>query len=304
MLGFVTDRTQANVDRLKTLSAKGWANMTPAEQAEWTGDPLTAADFGYENPVNLLPNGPVYSSDVSLSHLNKHITATSAGGGVYLYAVSIIGPASDYEGKTFTFSVEDIRSTGGGTPLLNLYWHDDTGFEFAGGTLSEPGSMTFTAFENTNNRAYLALYVYVTTDSEVAAGASIRYSGVMLEFGDVRHEYVPYTPILPTPATKGAFNYSDLNRIGTAINDVAYRLGYIATPSLTKTNWGVWSIPRASDLDTLWGQYFTLLVRYSQEHGGIPVETGDIKATMTTRDANNVEAGLKYVYNLVFKEDE
>ena len=33
---FITDRTQADVDRVKALSAKGWANMTAEEQAEWS----------------------------------------------------------------------------------------------------------------------------------------------------------------------------------------------------------------------------------------------------------------------------
>ena len=32
----ITDRTQADVDRVLALSAKGWASMTAAEQAEWS----------------------------------------------------------------------------------------------------------------------------------------------------------------------------------------------------------------------------------------------------------------------------
>lgn len=32
----ITDRTQADVNRVKTLAAKGWANMTEAEQDEWS----------------------------------------------------------------------------------------------------------------------------------------------------------------------------------------------------------------------------------------------------------------------------
>lgn len=32
----ITDRTQADVDRAKELSAKGWAGMTPVEKAEWS----------------------------------------------------------------------------------------------------------------------------------------------------------------------------------------------------------------------------------------------------------------------------
>lgn len=43
MLELITDRTQANVDRLNVLRAKGWENMTPAEQAEWYGEAAKGA---------------------------------------------------------------------------------------------------------------------------------------------------------------------------------------------------------------------------------------------------------------------
>lgn len=32
----ITDRTQADVDRVLALSAKGWAGMSPEERAEWS----------------------------------------------------------------------------------------------------------------------------------------------------------------------------------------------------------------------------------------------------------------------------
>ncbi|MBR5873098.1 MAG: hypothetical protein IKY90_00005 [Oscillospiraceae bacterium] len=35
MIHFITDRTQADVDRVQLLSAKGFANMTAEERAEW-----------------------------------------------------------------------------------------------------------------------------------------------------------------------------------------------------------------------------------------------------------------------------
>ena len=37
MRNFVTDRTQAHIDRCKALSKIGWDNMTAAERAEWSG---------------------------------------------------------------------------------------------------------------------------------------------------------------------------------------------------------------------------------------------------------------------------
>lgn len=36
MIELVTDRTQADVDRVSELATKGWENMTPEEQAEWS----------------------------------------------------------------------------------------------------------------------------------------------------------------------------------------------------------------------------------------------------------------------------
>lgn len=36
MLSLITDRTQADVDAVRTLAAKGWATMTDAEKAAWT----------------------------------------------------------------------------------------------------------------------------------------------------------------------------------------------------------------------------------------------------------------------------
>lgn len=36
MLNLITDRTQADVDAVRALAAKGWAAMTDAEKAAWT----------------------------------------------------------------------------------------------------------------------------------------------------------------------------------------------------------------------------------------------------------------------------
>lgn len=36
LLNLITDRTQADVDRVKALAKKGWAGMTDAENAEWS----------------------------------------------------------------------------------------------------------------------------------------------------------------------------------------------------------------------------------------------------------------------------
>lgn len=243
---FITDREQSNVDRLKELSQKTWESMSAAEKAEWSGNPLTALDFNYDKPVNLLPHGPYYSDGVSLVYRNESIVATSKWDGTYIYAVSIIGDAALYEGGTFTLSVEDMLVVGGGKPQLTLYWHDETGYEYAGANLSTNGSITFTVTENVGKRAYLALYVYVTTDASIVAGAKVEYKRIMFESGSVKNEYVPYFEILPTLTTKGAYNYSDLNRVERAVSEISDSVGL---GLITKTDWNKWDIPRSTDLE-------------------------------------------------------
>lgn len=36
--GLITDRTQADVNRVRVLAEKGWDGMTEEEQSEWKGD--------------------------------------------------------------------------------------------------------------------------------------------------------------------------------------------------------------------------------------------------------------------------
>lgn len=286
MKGLITDRTQQNVDRLKALSAKGWHGMTEAERKEWSGDPLE------ETGVNLFPCGPFYSSAVDLKYRNKEIAATATAGGTYLYAISIVGAAENYADKIFTLSVDSIVAESG-TPQISAYWHDDNGFEYAGASISAAGSVTFNTadFPNTQGRKNLALYVYVTTHAEVTAGAVSRFVGVMLENGDTRHEYVPYTEILPTLATKGAYNYSDLNRVERAvaeINDIE-DLGLV-----TKTDWTMWDVPTESEMNRFLGNVGVLRVLYSND-----ISLPDSMKNLTYETANNIEKIILAAYEKV-----
>lgn len=278
MRNLITDRTRENTLRLQELSVKGISGMSEAERKEWLGDPLE------ETAVNLLPYGPNYSSSVAVEHFDDAIIATANNAGVYLYSISIIGESSKYEGKTFTLSADFIGTVDGGTPQIALYWHDDNGFEYAGASLTEAGSVTFTVSENTAGRAYLALYIYVTTDAEVQAGATARFSKVMLENGAERHEYVPYTEVLPTPATKGAYNYSDLNRVERAVAEISRGLGLNLT---TKTDWGMWDIPRSSDMERYLNNIRILRDALSLE-SAIPETINEL----TYSGANSIEAVL------------
>lgn len=384
MQGLVTDRTQANVLRRSELAAKGWANMTADEQAEWLGSPLAGEG------VNLLPYAPYYSSVVTLKHTNDAITATASADGSYLYAVLIVGAASEFVNRKMTLSADYIgtRTVGkdidvfprqtlssgvimnlqyalqpgvvynvhiggavypceahslgssgaylgnptlggasgvhnnepfyiawyGGTaksamffkdsslsypltvwvteygsayeasPQIAMYWHDGNGFEAVGASLSAAGSITFDTGGNPGGREYLAMYIYVTTDITVTAGASVRFRGVMLEFGDTRHEYVPHTEILPTNATKGAYNYSDMNRVERAAAELSDLYGLNLE---TKTDWDVWSVPQASDMV----RYITNVkkIRHASLHPNSMAAAPDGMAGLNYNDANNIE---------------
>ena len=284
IMGLITDRTSRNVVRRNELAAKGWERMTEAERAEWRGDPLAT------DGVNLLPLGPYYSSTVNITHKNAEFRATATSGGTYLYAVSIIGNAANYENKQFTLSVDKMVSTVGCSPRLALYWHDENGYEYAGATLTQYGSVTVNLanYPNTNGRASLALYVYVTTDTEVEAGAYARFVGVMFENGATRHEYVPYTEIVPTLTTKGAYNYSDLNRVERAVKEISdtRRLGLT-----TKTDWTMWDIPRKSDMKRYLDNIKTIAFVI-----GSDIELPDSMDKLTYEGANNIEKVLVEFY--------
>lgn len=280
IMGLITDRTSRNVVRRNELAAKGWARMTDAERGEWVGDPLSTVG------VNLLPLGAYYSSTVGLTYKNSEFRATATSGGTYLYAVLIIGDAAKYENKQFTLSVDAMISTVGCAPQLALYWHDENGFEYAGATLTRDGSVTVNLanYPNTNGRASLALYVYVTTDAEVAAGAYARFVGVMFENGATRHEYVPYAEIVPTLATKGAYNYSDLNRVERAVKEISDTRGLGLT---TKTDWAMWDIPRKSDMKRYLDNVKTIAFVI-----GSDIELPDSMDKLTYEMANNIEKVL------------
>ena len=287
MKGLITDRTQRNVHYRKELAGKGWARLTSTERAAWLGNPMETEG------ANLFAYGPFYSSAVYLKYRSETIFATAIVGGIYLYAISILGEAAQFANKVFTFSVDGITSTGGATPQIALYWHDDSGYEYAGADLSVSGSVTFdtSVMPNTNNRQYLAAYVYVTTHGTVSSGATATFRGVMLESGSTRHEYVPYTEILATEVTKGAYNYSDLNRVERAVAELSDMLGLGLA---TKTDWAMWDIPTASDMERYLGNVALIRQQFENEITIPALPLSMNKLTYT--DANNIELVLSAVY--------
>ena len=287
MMGLITDRTSRNVFYRKDLAAKGFAGMTLAEKAEWLGNPLEAT------AVNLFSYGPYYSSAVELKYRSEEILATATAPGIYLYAISIIGEAVNYEGKMFTLSVDSVIASGSGTPQIAVYWHDDNGYEYAGASLSTAGSVTFSTTEwaNTNARRYLAVYVYVTTHETVEAGETASFRHVMLEVGDIKHDYVPYTEILPTLATKGAYNYADLNRVERAVAEISDLAGL---DLVTKTDWGMWDIPTESEMNRYLENIKTIRQQLADDTN-VPQPPASM-SNLTYGDANNMELILNAVY--------
>ena len=277
MKGLITDRTQYNISRRAALSAKGKRGMTSAEMAEWLGDPMATTD------ANLLPNGPYYSSVVGLKYKNNEIVATANAAGVYLFAISIIGEAVKYENKTFTLSIEDLITPTGATPQLAVWWHDDNGAEYAGASILGKGSVTFNTadFPNTNGRAYLAMYVYVTTTETVEVGATARFIGVMLNNGATKSKYVPYTEVVATDCTKGAYNYSDLNRVERAVEEISDLVGLNL---ITKTDWRMWDVPTVTQMARYINNVGAIKNRF-----GIDIVLPTSMNNLTFESANNIE---------------
>lgn len=284
MLGLITDRTERNVYRRNELSEKGWAGMTAQERAEWLGDPLATEG------ANLLPPGPYYSSSVDAKHRGREIVATATADGVYLYTICIVGEASNFASKPFTLSIGSIATPHGGTPQIAAYWHDDSGYEYAGVSLASVGSMTFNTadFPNTAGRRYLALYIYVTTAQEVSAGAVVRFGDVMLEIGNTPHEYAPYTEVVATEATKGAYNYSDLNRVERAVAEISDMAGM---GLVTKTNWTMWDVPTVADMTRYLTNIRTIKTRF-----GIQTSIPSAMDHLNYESANNIEKVLLAAY--------
>lgn len=283
----IVDRTLYNVRRREALSAKGWSGMTPEERKEWNGNPF---DFAGSN---LMACGPSYSSSVELKYYRDEIIAKTSSAGTYLYAISIIGDASLYEGKTFTLSVDGITAPSNVSPQIALYWHDDYGFEYAGASLSDARSVVVNTaeFPNTNGRKSLALYVYVTTYAEAVVGDEVHYRGIMFELGSVRHTYVPFTEVVATNTTKGAYNYSDLNRVERMVAEISDRA---RLNLVTKTDWTMWDLPTSSEMERYLGN-----IGQIRKHFAIGTEIPTSMSNLTYTYANNIEMILSTAYERV-----
>lgn len=98
---------------------------------------------------------------------------------------------------------------------------------------------------------------------------------------------------------KGAYNASDLNRVGTALNYLAVRLASICGKSITwtaKTDWTVTDIPADSQAETYRRQ-----IQDIRDALAYPAGTPDAPqlGRLTYTDANNIERILKLCEDLI-----
>ena len=292
MYNWITDRKQENIDRLNELRNKGWSNMTTAERAEWTGDPLTAADMGYEGAVNLFPIGSNKAYGATAKWRNTQIDVGAIASVNDAYVQVKIGDAADFVDKTFTLSMTSVFAPDGITPLLSLYWSDDSGAEGLGVRLSAAGRITFTATGNNQNRAYLVARLYISGDRAPEIGEFVRYNGVMLEHGSEQHSYVPYTEVLPTLATKGGFNYSDLNRISRAITEIGELLNLTID---VEHSLGPMSVPLYKSCQMMIDGIDRIRSAFAELYVELP-ETPTSMESLTFEGANQIEIFLATAY--------
>lgn len=92
-------------------------------------------------------------------------------------------------------------------------------------------------------------------------------------------------------AAKGAYNYTDLNRVESAVAELAEQLGLTLT---TKTNWTLWDIPLKADMERYLGN-----VEAIRDACPGDVEFPTLPSSMsklTYEGANSIEKVLLLVY--------
>lgn len=290
-LGLITDRDLSNVNRRNELAAKRWANMTTAERVEWVGDPYEVARYGnHDTPINLASNKVLHTQGASAIWRNRSVTVKTPLAGSQQCVVVLIGNASDYVDREITLSIDSIDAMDG-TPRVELHWYDDyENNDLVVEPMVSAGTVTMTLGANENQRKYLTMWLYTSWVDGTSTGASVQYNGLMLELGSVRHPYVPYTEIVPTAATKGAYNYSDLNRVEMALDELSEWFG---SNLISKPTWSSWDVPTSNDFDRIWYNLTSIakLCRMEKKLDGIPSDFRNL----TFVHANQIELFLQDV---------
>lgn len=103
-------------------------------------------------------------------------------------------------------------------------------------------------------------------------------------------------------AAKGAYNYSDMNRVESAVEFLS---NWLAWPLSTKTDWSVWDIPTQEDIS----RYLYNISEIRQIAMGSWMPGGPDKDSVpeapttmnnfTYESANDIEKILKFAYEVV-----
>jgi hypothetical protein len=92
-------------------------------------------------------------------------------------------------------------------------------------------------------------------------------------------------------AAKGAYNYTDLNRVETAVSELAGMLGLSLA---TKTNWTLWDVPTQSEMERYLGN--VVAIRDACP-GDVSFPTLPNRMSgLTFNGANSIEMVLLLVY--------
>jgi hypothetical protein len=94
-------------------------------------------------------------------------------------------------------------------------------------------------------------------------------------------------------ATKGAYNYTDLNRVESAVAELAVLFDLTLK---TKTNWSMWDVPTTADMTRYLGN-----VAKIREHCSSVPNLPAIPSSMnklTYKSANNIEKILTIAYQV------
>lgn len=105
-------------------------------------------------------------------------------------------------------------------------------------------------------------------------------------------------------AAKGAYNYTDLNRVESAVAEISGIWGLGLT---TKTNWTVWDVPTKADMERYLGNVVAILDHGASAYGnsGMFLYYLNLPSTMdglTLTGANNIELALKAVYKMIYPD--
>lgn len=97
-----------------------------------------------------------------------------------------------------------------------------------------------------------------------------------------------------TDAAKGAYNYSDLNRVENAVSKLAFLMGLDLT---IKTNWGQWDVPTRGEMDRYLGNVVIIRDMLADEIDFPPLPSS--MSGLTWEGANNIELVLDMAFRTV-----